>query len=110
VLPAERRRRLLELLDGRGAVRVTELADELAVSASTVRRDLAGMHRAGRIVRVHGGAGSAGEAVLLSAPTAVTHESAKRVIARAAAGLVVDGATIMLLSGTTTAAMVAGTD
>lgn len=94
------------MLGGRGAVRVTELAEELAVSASTVRRDLAGLHREGRIVRVHGGAGSAGEAVLLNAPTGVPCEAAKRVIARAAAGLVVDGATIMLLSGTTTAAMV----
>lgn len=106
VLPAERRRRLLELLGGRGAVRVTELADELTVSASTVRRDLAGLHRDGRIVRVHGGAGSASEAVLLSAPTGVAHEASKRAIGRAAAATVVDHSTIMLLSGSTTASMV----
>lgn len=88
---------------------MTELADELRVSASTVRRDLSGLHRQGRVVRVHGGAGSSVESVLLADPAdaaRAAHGQAKRAIGRAAAGLVEDGMTIMLLSGSTAAAMV----
>ena len=105
MLAAQRRRRLAELLRSRGPERVRELAEELGVSSSTVRRDLAELAARGLVVRMHGGAGSAqgeGPGGFEADPAA----PAKRQIARAAAALVPDGATVMLLAGSTTAAMV----
>jgi len=53
---AERRIRILESLDDRGAVRVSTLSATLGVSEMTVRRDLDGLHADGLVVRVFGGA------------------------------------------------------
>ncbi|MFI6345811.1 substrate-binding domain-containing protein [Streptomyces sp. NPDC050560] len=49
-----RRRRILSVVDSRGAVRVTELAAELAVSVVTLRRDVEQLAREGRLRRAHG--------------------------------------------------------
>jgi DeoR/GlpR family transcriptional regulator of sugar metabolism len=56
VVPAERRRRILELLRGRGSVSVAALQDMFGVSPVTARRDLAILAQEGRAVRTHGGA------------------------------------------------------
>ncbi|MGM1057647.1 substrate-binding domain-containing protein [Saccharothrix sp. Mg75] len=58
-LPSERRARLVELLRRRGTVRVRDLADELDVSAITVRRDITLLAGEGLVRRVRGGAASA---------------------------------------------------
>lgn len=55
-LPDSRRARLLESLHRQGTVRVSELAEELGVTAVTVRRDIAQLTREGVVRRVHGGA------------------------------------------------------
>ncbi|NUP68068.1 MAG: DeoR/GlpR family transcriptional regulator [Nonomuraea sp.] len=55
-LPDERRAQLLELLRGRGIVRVDDLAAELDVSVITIRRDIALMSSQGLVRRVRGGA------------------------------------------------------
>ncbi|ONI80819.1 DNA-binding transcriptional regulator [Saccharothrix sp. ALI-22-I] len=56
MLPSERRAKVVELLRRRGTVRVHDLADELDVSAITVRRDISLLAEQGLVRRVRGGA------------------------------------------------------
>lgn len=56
LLPQQRRREILALLQGGGSARVTDLAKRLGVTTETVRRDLKRLDREGRLVRTHGGA------------------------------------------------------
>ena len=51
-----RRAALLEALHREGTVRVSELTDELGVTAVTIRRDIAQLAKDGLVRRVHGGA------------------------------------------------------
>lgn len=51
---ADRRQRVLAVVEARGEVRVTELAGELEVSVITARRDVEDLARAGRLRRGHG--------------------------------------------------------
>lgn len=55
-LAAARRARVLAALDRDGAIRVSQITDELGVTPVTLRRDLAEMERDGLLTRVHGGA------------------------------------------------------
>ncbi len=55
-LAAERRAHILTTMERDGAVRVSQLTDELGASTVTLRRDLAQMEQAGLLQRVHGGA------------------------------------------------------
>ncbi len=99
-LPAERRRRILELLAERGAVRVGELVEALGVSEFTIRRDLAALAALGALERSHGGAVASGPRVPAMAPA--ERSEAKRAIGRAAAALVGPGETVFLNGGSTT--------
>ncbi|MFG1943817.1 substrate-binding domain-containing protein [Nonomuraea sp. NPDC048826] len=79
-LPDERRAQVVELLRQRGVVRVTDLAEELDVSAITIRRDIALLASQGVIRRVRGGAALhggvlAGEPDGAAAPQPVPEES-----------------------------------
>lgn len=87
-----------------GVHRVEDLADRLAVSTSTVRRDLTELERVGKIVRTHGGAVLTGRAPERSLHTkSREHGPAKQAIASAAAALVEDGHAILLGAGSTSA-------
>lgn len=92
LIPAARHARLLEVLRVRRAASITELAELLGGSASTVRRDLAYLAERGALVRSFGGAA-------LNDATASTFEpdpeiaeylerSEKQVIGHLAAGLI----------------------
>ena len=104
LLVEERRRRICDLLHEHGRVTVDALVRRFGTSAVTIRMDLTALERAGELVRTHGGA-------LLrrddeDPPLAVKqtqHHAEKVRIARVAAGLIQDGETIILDSGTTTA-------
>ncbi|MCX3062663.1 substrate-binding domain-containing protein [Streptomyces beihaiensis] len=50
----QRHAQILELVRSRGSVRVAELADELGVSAVTLRRDIEALAQRGRVNRLHG--------------------------------------------------------
>lgn len=50
----QRHTRVLELVRARGSLRMTELAEELGVSAVTVRRDVETLAGQGRLLRAHG--------------------------------------------------------
>lgn len=56
MLIVERQQRVLQMLQQRKAMELDELARELAVSASTIRRDLDALERKGIVERTHGGA------------------------------------------------------
>ncbi|WP_309134566.1 substrate-binding domain-containing protein [Cellulomonas sp.] len=61
-LPRARHEHLLREIELRGSVRAARVAEELGVSEVTVRRDIVELDRAGRLVRVHGGAIALAEA------------------------------------------------
>ncbi|MDQ1040841.1 DNA-binding LacI/PurR family transcriptional regulator [Streptomyces sp. V3I8] len=78
----QRHERVLEIVRRRGELRVTDLAEELGVSAVTVRRDVETLAEQGRLMRLHGsvtcpeppGSGPADadvDAPVRSAPTGV---------------------------------------
>jgi len=56
MLPAERRKTILELIETQSSLSVVELSKVLGVSDMTVRRDLRMLSNSGLLERVHGGA------------------------------------------------------
>lgn len=56
MLPEERRRTIVDIVNERGSCSVTELAEELDYSKPTIRRDLDTLEQKGMIDRSHGGA------------------------------------------------------
>ena len=106
-LPARRRAELVRLARSQGQVTVTEVATRFEVSLDTVRRDLDFLAERGLLTRTHGGAIPADDLATRDTPFAErlnTHRSAKSRIARAAAGLVSDGETLIINGGSTTRA------
>jgi DeoR/GlpR family transcriptional regulator of sugar metabolism len=99
----DRRTRVLELIRVRGFVPLEELVRELAVSESTIRRDLDALEERGAVRRTHGGVLYAGGMPRLAEfdERQPAHWPAKRAIARAA-DLIADGETVLLDGGTTT--------
>lgn len=114
VLAQVRHARILETLARKGAVSVSDVASQLAVSEMTVRRDLIELEKDGRLVRTHGGAVRSGKAFEPIVNEAVDREeptfrsrltrnaAAKRTIAMAAAGVAAGARTLALDVGTTT--------
>lgn len=78
---------------------MAQLAVDLDVTPSTIRRDLQRLARDGRLVRTYGGAALAEG--LSPASRADPRQAAKRAIAHAAVALVPDRATIVIGSGST---------
>ncbi|WP_336205260.1 DeoR/GlpR family DNA-binding transcription regulator [Nonomuraea sp. LPB2021202275-12-8] len=85
-----------------GATSVRDLASQLGVSPSTIRRDLEVLDRDGTLRRVHGGALVDADADRPFAEVAVVDEQDKEAVAVRAAQLVQDGDVILLDIGTTT--------
>lgn len=104
LLPEVRRAKILEWVQEEGSARVRDLADAFEVSDVTIRQDLERLEAEGAITREHGGA------YLQSVPSQVRamalhhmiNMDAKRRIGRVAAGLVTDGETVIIDSGSTT--------
>jgi DeoR/GlpR family transcriptional regulator of sugar metabolism len=94
----------LDLIARQGFASLDELVKALAVSESTVRRDLEALDLAGSIKRTHGGAVYSSEVRALPAlEDRVTAAAAeKQAIGRATAALLDDGDTVLLDGGTTT--------
>ncbi len=100
----ERRSRLLELVRQRGFASLHELAQEMQVSPSTIRRDLDFLEETGEARRTHGGVFYTGPSPKL--PHFEQRQRAqwekKKQIAACAAELVEEGDTILLDGGSTT--------
>ena len=56
MLKSVRQESVLALLQARGSASVTEIADALAVSPATARRDIMALEQAGTLTRTWGGA------------------------------------------------------
>lgn len=101
---SERYAELLRLLHRNGTVSLRELAQQLGVSSSTLRRDLRGLAESGWVQR------SSGEVQLTVSPgddqpfavRAVSNVDQKRRIARATLDLLQNGETVFISGGTTT--------
>ncbi len=100
---------ILELLDKKGSITVTEVIELLNISESTARRDIAALHKAGKLTRVFGGAVALEHTVI---PYELTVEQKQNVnwpqkqkIAAYAASLLDPGEFIYLDAGTTTGCM-----
>lgn len=100
---AERRVAILSMLDQSSSVQVAEVAEAFGVSRVTARADLDALEHDGKLRRTHGGAVSLSKTLTVSIQDARVNVNveAKRAIAVAAAGLVSDGDSILVDSGTT---------
>lgn len=104
LLIGERRHRILDLLAQESRVTVEDLARRFSVTAATIRSDLTALAATGACERTHGGALLCRDGQ--DYPVAIKrtlHHAEKVRIAQLAAGLVREGETIILDSGTTTA-------
>lgn len=100
----ERRQRIVEMVNERSKVLVSDLAALFDVTTATIRGDLRVLEDEGLLERTHGGAIS----IQREDPISTTmktrlsmHRSQKQKIARAAAKLVSDGDFLLVDSGTT---------
>jgi len=110
MLDTERRQQIVDLVEQRNSLTVSELGAHFGVSAATIRRDLNLLSQRGMIERAHGGAAKRVRVATEMPEPPLLHRAAlqaeeKRRIARAAAAHVHDGETIIITSGTTTAEM-----
>lgn len=98
-----RHQAILQTVSLNGSATVIELAEQLAVSSETIRRDVKALVDRGSLVRFHGGVQIP---YLLREPAfeqrLALNAAAKKSIARAAAGLVEDGDSLMFDTGSTT--------
>jgi len=104
VLVAERRRKIVELVNERLSIRVSELSEIFSVTEETIRRDLEKLEQDKLLMRSHGGAVSI-EKEPSDTPfmeREVTNAEQKRAIAREAVKRIQPGEQI-ILDGSTTA-------
>jgi DeoR/GlpR family transcriptional regulator of sugar metabolism len=102
MLTEERRRVILTRLERDGKVVASELVEALGVSDDTVRRDLRELAAGGLVQRVHGGALPPPPAAATFAQRLERFPEAKAHLAEAALPLL-EGASVLLLDGGTTA-------
>lgn len=101
----ERHSRILDLLKSSSKILVPDLCEYFGVSPATIRNDLRELENAGLLKRTHGGAISSNRIKtgyeLNSYQKEVVFHAEKAAIARHAIGLIEDGDTIALDTGTT---------
>ena len=103
MIPAERHKKIIELLKQNGAVKAAELSELFDVAALTIRRDLDLLEKKGLVERSHGGAVL--RQIIKDEPSysqkdnSLTEE--KRELAKSAADLIEDGDTVFINSGST---------
>jgi len=100
----ERRQSIIQLFQKRSGLRVPDLAKALGVSKGTIRNDLDALEEEGLLTRVHGGAVLSRQPSQFDSTFNIHYQEqieAKSMIAREAAALVDDGASIFLDASTT---------
>lgn len=104
IFSEERHQLILDMLSKKLSIKVTELSNLLNVSESTIRRDLQEMEEAGLLSRTHGGAVSFSVTNFEASykEKEASNQEEKILIGKAAAGMIKDGDTIVIDSGTTT--------
>ena len=105
MLPAERLKMVLDVVNEMKVVTIEDLCYQLAVSKATVRRDLKELEQNNKIIRTHGGALSFGDHGPYEPPFRVKSKwniEEKQRIAEVACRYINPGEAIILDSGTTT--------
>lgn len=107
MVPDLRKKEILEYMNQQDVIYIKDLADQLNISLSTIRRDLQALENEGEVVLMRGGAARIiqrdfDEPVIRKK---LINYEAKEKIAKKAASLVEDGDCIYVDSGTTTVAM-----
>lgn len=99
-----RRKKIIDLLNKEGKVKVIELSRLFGISEVTIRNDLTELEENGMLERIHGGAINTHKSYynMSFLDRMKTNEIEKRKIAAACALLISNGDTIMINSGTTT--------
>ena len=69
MLTEQRHRLLLELVNEKKSITVTEAKEVLNASESTIRRDIIALHNAGKLTKVFGGAVALEEDVITEEPS-----------------------------------------
>jgi DeoR/GlpR family transcriptional regulator of sugar metabolism len=106
MFPDERRRRILEIVEAHGRVRVRELAQMVGVTEPTIRKDISDLDRQRLLRRTHGGALALRPSYEPDISTRISHNvESKRAIARACLAEIRDGDAVFLDSGTSITAI-----
>lgn len=103
MIPDERRKEILELLNEKGYVSVKDLSQKLYVSLPTIRRDLTLLEKEGYVLRTHGGASPNTPASFIE-PFALrkkTNLEEKKYIGKIAASLIHNNDTLFITSSST---------
>lgn len=110
MLTEERYSRIVAELENNNSVQLTELVEEIGVSESTIRRDLAALEKSGQLKRVYGGAVAVKNAVIYEEPNVEEkrklHSDRKEAIAKYAAATVNKNDFVFIDAGTTTEKMI----
>ncbi|MFC4100068.1 DeoR/GlpR family DNA-binding transcription regulator [Paenibacillus xanthanilyticus] len=103
MLVAERYEKIIQLVNERGSIRVTELSELCQVTEETIRRDLDRLEAAGKLRRSHGGAVSVkeGQAETPYSEREVLYADEKRRIAQEAVRQIMPKDRILLDASTT---------
>ncbi|MED3785999.1 DeoR/GlpR family DNA-binding transcription regulator [Peribacillus frigoritolerans] len=103
MLVAQRHQKIVELVNERSSIRVTELSEIFSVTEETIRRDLEKLEKETKLKRSHGGAVSLQEddSEIHFSERVITNVNEKKVIAYEAAKRIVEGDRIILDASTT---------
>ena len=101
---SQRAREVLDVLNESGSARIQGLALRLNVTQETIRRTVSALEQQGLVIKVHGGVALKNWGLEPSFEQRfVQNQPSKRRIAEAVAGLIADGASLILDVGSTTA-------
>lgn len=110
MLTEERRNAILQLVNSRGSITVTDIKEQLNISESTARRDITALDAMGRLEKVFGGAISISTTVSTAEPTFAQKvdlfKDEKERIAKYAASLITPSDIVFIDGGTTTLALI----
>ncbi|PAE25767.1 DeoR/GlpR family DNA-binding transcription regulator [Bacillus sp. 7894-2] len=101
MLVAERQQKIVELVNIKSSIRVSELSEYFSVTEETIRRDLEKLERENKLKRSHGGAVRIQEEDPDVAEREITNVTEKKAIANEAAKLVESGDRIILDASST---------
>jgi DeoR family transcriptional regulator, fructose operon transcriptional repressor len=103
VLVAERQKKIVELVNERLSIRVTELSKIFSVTEETIRRDLEKLEKENLLMRSHGGAVSIekDQSETSYLEREITNATEKKAIAEAAVRIIESGDQIVLDASTT---------
>ncbi|MCM1272874.1 MAG: DeoR/GlpR family DNA-binding transcription regulator [Clostridium sp.] len=109
MLTEERYAKILEIVNEKRSIKLTELCDILDASVSTVRRDLNALHDMRKLVKVHGGAIAIDDNFSFIEHNveekSILYTEEKTAISKYAASLIEDNDLVFIDAGTTTEKM-----